>query len=206
MGERLAAGNTAIALLANSLATGAALIAIILSLGPVSGAHINPAVTLAAALRGELPWRETPVYLIAQLIGGIAGVTIAHLMFGLPLFSLSLHARSGTAQIFSEFIATFGLFLVIRGSLSRPAVLPFAVGAYITAAYWFTASTSFANPAVTIGRTLTPTYAGIAPSSAPAFIIAQVIGAALGTLLALTIHPAPSTTPAGAETPAPLTG
>ena len=183
MGERLAAGNTAIALLANSLATGAALIAIILSLGPVSGAHINPAVTLAAALRGELPWRETPVYLIAQLIGAIAGVTIAHLMFGLPLFSLSLHARSGTAQIFSEFIATFGLFLVIRGSLSRPAVLPFAVGAYITAAYWFTASTSFANPAVTVARSLTNTFTGIRPTDVAPFVAAQLFAALAATIV-----------------------
>jgi glycerol uptake facilitator-like aquaporin len=184
MGERLAAGNIAIALLANTLATGAALIAIILAFGPISGAHLNPAVTLADAWVGGIPWRESPAYILAQLAGAFAGVAAAHLMFGLPLFAASTRVRSGPAQIFSEFVATFGLLAVIWGChRTRPAVVPFAVGAYITAAYWFTASTSFANPAVTLARAATNTFAGIRAADVPAFIAAQLAGAFAATLL-----------------------
>src|SRR5882762_803595 len=153
MGGRLASGNLAIALLANTLATGAALVALILTLGTISGAHFNPAVTVADALRGGIAWREAPAYIVAQIAGAFSGVGAAHIMFGLPLFSLSLHARSGGAQLGSEFIATFGLLSVIWGcSRTRPTAVAFAVGAYITAAYWFTASTSFANGFVLPGR------------------------------------------------------
>jgi glycerol uptake facilitator-like aquaporin len=183
MGDRLADGNVAIALLANSLATGAALIAIILAFAPISGAHLNPAVTLADAWRGGIPWRDTPAYILAQLSGAFAGVAVAHLMFGLPLFTASTHGRTGPAQIFSEFIATFGLLAVIWGSTrTRPSATPFAVGAYITAAYWFTASTSFANPAVTLARSLTNTFAGIRPTDAAPFVGAQLAGAFAATL------------------------
>jgi len=184
MGERLAAGNFAIALLANTLATGAALIAIILAFGPISGSHLNPAVTLADAWTGGMAWRETPAYILAQLAGAFAGVAIAHRMFGLPAFMLSTHVRSGPAQVFSEFVATFGLFVVIWGCVrTRPSAIPFAVGAYITAAYWFTASTSFANPAVTVARALTNTFSGIRPIDVPAFVAAQLAGAFAATLL-----------------------
>jgi glycerol uptake facilitator-like aquaporin len=162
MGDRLAAGNVAIALLANTLSTGAALIAIILAFGPISGAHLNPAVSLADAWMGGIAWHETPLYVIAQMAGAFAGVVAAHVMFGLPLISASTHVRSGSAMIFSEFVATFGLLAVILGCVrSLPTAVPFAAGAYITAAYWFTASTSFANPAVTLARCLTNTFAGI---------------------------------------------
>lgn len=178
MGERLAAGNNAIALLANTLATGAALVALILTFGPISGAHFNPAVTLAAAWRGDFAWREAPVYLGAQLSGAFAGVIAAHAMFELPLLSASRHVRAGSAQVFSEFVATFGLLLVIWSCVRfRSSAVPFAVAAYITAAYWFTASTSFANPAVTFARSATDTFAGIRPSDAPAFVVAQLAGA-----------------------------
>ncbi|HEX4322916.1 MAG TPA: MIP/aquaporin family protein [Acidobacteriaceae bacterium] len=184
MGDRLAAGNAAIALLANTIATGAALIAIILAFGPVSGAHLNPAVTLADAWLGGIAWRETPVYILAQIAGALAGVAAAHGMFGLSVFSVSTHARSGPALAFSEFVATFGLMAVIWGcARSRPSIAPFAVGCYITAAYWFTASTSFANPAVTIARSLTNTFSGIRPQDAPAFLAAQLAGAFCATLL-----------------------
>jgi len=184
MGERLAAGNAAIALLANTLATGAALIAIILAFGPISGAHLNPAVTLADAWLGGISWRETPVYLAAQVTGAFAGVAVAHLMFGLAVVQVSSHARSGPEQMFSEFVATFGLLAVIWGcARSRPAAVPFAVGAYITAAYWFTASTSFANPAVTIARAMTNTFAGIRPDDVAGFVAAQLAGAFAATLL-----------------------
>jgi glycerol uptake facilitator-like aquaporin len=173
MGERLAGGNIAIALLANTIATGAALIAIILAFGPISGAHLNPAVTLADAWQGGIAWRETPTYIVAQLAGALTGVGVAHLMFGVALFSPSTHIRSGPAQIFSEFVATFGLLAVIWGcARQRRAAIPFAVGIYITAAYWFTASTSFANPAVTIARSFTNTFAGIRPVDASAFVAA----------------------------------
>src|SRR3984885_1424900 len=171
MAERLAGGSIALALLANTVATGAILVALILAFGSISGAHFNPAVTLADALEHGLPWREVPAYISAQTCGGFTGAAVAHLMFGLPLFSLSQHARSGAAQVFSEFIATFGLMAVILGcSRLRANAIPFAVGAYITAAYWFTSSTSFANPAVTLARAVSDTFSGIRPADAPAFI------------------------------------
>jgi glycerol uptake facilitator-like aquaporin len=184
MGERLAGGNVAIALLANTIATGAMLVALILTFGPVSGAHFNPAVTLADALKGGLAWRAVPAYLAAQIVGAFAGVAAAHLMFGEPLFFASRHVRAGGAQVFSEFVATFGLLAVIWGcARSRSPALPFAVGAYITAGYWFTASTSFANPAVTLARAASDTFSGIRPSDAPGFIVAQLAGAMAATLL-----------------------
>jgi len=184
MGERLAAGNTAIALLANTLATGAALVALILTFGPISGAHLNPAVTLADAWQRGIAWREAPVYILAQLGGAFMGVAAAHLMFGLPLFFASRHERSGGAQVFSEFVATFGLVAVIWGCVRfRSSAVPFAVAAYITAAYWFTASTSFANPAVTLARSASDTFAGIRPVDAPAFVLAQLAGAFTATAL-----------------------
>lgn len=182
MGERLAAGNTAIALLANTIATGAALAALILTFGPISGAHFNPAVTLTVAWQRGFAWREVPAYLLAQISGAFAGVAVAHIMFGLPLFFASHHNRSGSAQVFSEFVATFGLLAVIWGCVRfRPSAVPFAVAAYITAAYWFTASTSFANPAVTLARSASDTFAGIRPVDAPAFIVAQLAGAFVAT-------------------------
>ena len=184
MGERLAAGNIAIALLANSIATGAALVALILTFGPISGAHFNPVVTLADASQGGLRWRLVPVYIVAQTGGAIAGVWVAHAMFGERLLMVSTHTRSGVPQMFSEFVATFGLLAVIWGcSRRRSATVPFAVAAYITAAYWFTASTSFANPAVTVARALTDTFAGIAPTDVPGFVAAQLLGAAAATTL-----------------------
>lgn len=196
MGDRLAAGNVAIALLANSIATGAALIAIILAFGPVSGAHLNPAITLADAWQGGIAWRETPAYVLAQVSGAFAGVAVAHLMFGLPLFSVSTHVRSGPEQCFSEFVATFGLLIVIwRCARHRPSAVSFAVGAYIAAAYWFTASTSFANPAVTLARSLTNTFAGIRPSDTAGFISAQLAGAFLATFLSRKIQATEPSTP-----------
>lgn len=184
MGERLASGNVAIALLANTLATGAALVALILTFGPISGAHFNPAVTVADASQGGLSWREVPAYVMAQIVGGFAGVAAAHLMFGLPVLFASHHARAGAAQMFSEFVASFGLLAVIWGCVRfRSQVVPFAVAAYITAAYWFTASTSFANPAVTLARSFSDTFAGIRPNDAPGFIVAQLAGAMTATLL-----------------------
>jgi glycerol uptake facilitator-like aquaporin len=184
MGERLAGGNVAIALLANTLATGAMLVVLILTFGPISGAHFNPAVTLADASQGGIAWREVPGYILAQIVGALIGVAAAHLMFGEPLFSASQHARAGGAQLFSEFIATFGLVAVIWGcARQRSSAVPFAVAAYITSAYWFTASTSFANPAVTLARCLSDTFAGIRPVDVPGFIIAQLAGAAMATIL-----------------------
>jgi len=184
MAERLANGNTALALLANTAATGAALIALIISFAPLSGAHFNPVVTLSFALRHDLPWSEVPFYLLVQLAGGIAGVIAANLMFGLPAVFLSNHPRTGMAQLFSEFIATLGLLSVIlAASRSTVAVVAVAVGAYISAAYWFTASTSFANPAVTVARSLSDTFAGIRPADAPGFILAQLAGGIAATLL-----------------------
>lgn len=183
MGEQLAGGNAAIALLANSLATGAALVALILTFGPISGAQMNPAVTLSAALDGALPWREVPGYVAAQIAGAFVGVATAHLMFEQPVFFASQRARAGGAQLWSEFVASFGLLAVIWGcSRARPSATPFAVGAYITSAYWFTASTSFANPAVTLARTASDTFAGIRPADAPAFIAAQFAAAISATL------------------------
>ena len=184
MGERLAGGNVAVALLANTVATGAALVALILTFGPVSGAHFNPAVTLASASQGGLSARDAAGYLAAQLAGALAGVAAAHLMFGEPLFTASRHARAGAPQLFAEFVATFGLLSVVWGCARlRAGAAPFAVGAYITAAYWFTSSTSFANPAVTAARSLTDTFSGIRPADAPGFVAAQLAGAAAATLL-----------------------
>jgi len=184
MGERLAAGNVAIALLANTIATGAALVALILTFGPISGAHFNPAVTFVDAMEHGVSWKDAACYVPAQCLGGIGGAVAAHVMFRLPLISVSHHARAGSAQVFSEFVATFGLLSVIWGcSRLRSEMVAFAVGAYITAAYWFTASTSFANPAVTIARSLTDTFAGIRPSDVPWFIVAQFLGAVAATIL-----------------------
>jgi glycerol uptake facilitator-like aquaporin len=184
MGERLAGGNVAIALLANTIATGAALVTLILTFGPISGAHFNPAVSIASAVQGAIRWREAWAYMASQVLGAFGGVAIAHLMFSEPVFSISHHVRAGSAQAFSEFIATFGLLSVIWGvSRTRSEATPFAVGAYITAAYWFTASTSFANPAVTLARTVSDTFAGIRPVDALGFIVAQLIGAAAATML-----------------------
>ena len=178
MGERLAGGNVAIALLANTLATGAALVVLISVFGPISGAHFNPAVTLVMALRRELSWPLAAAYGLAQVVGAVGGVWLAHAMFGEAILQVSIKLRDGPSQALSEFVATFGLLATILGtSRFRPAFTPAAVGLYITAAYWFTASTSFANPAVTIARSLSDSFAGIAPSSAPAFIAAQVAGA-----------------------------
>lgn len=184
MGERLAGGSVAIALLANTLATGAVLVALILTLGPLSGAHFNPAVTLAAAWERALPLADVPPYLAAQVAGAFLGVAVANLMFDLPAYSLSQHARHGASQWLSEVVATFGLLSVIWGcARRRPEAAPFAVGAYITAAYWFTASTSFANPAVTMARAGSDTFAGIRPVDVPAFVVAQLLGAAAATAL-----------------------
>ncbi|HEV2802842.1 MAG TPA: MIP/aquaporin family protein [Pyrinomonadaceae bacterium] len=192
MGERLAGGSVALALLANTVATGAALVALILAFGSISGAHFNPAVTLADATQGGLRWRDVLVYLAAQTAGAFVGVAIAHLMFGEPLFSVSRHAREGGAQMFAEGVATFGLLSVIWGCARTrtPMAAPFAVPAYITAAYWFTSSTSFANPAVTLARTATDTFAGVRPADAPGFIAAQLLGAALATMLFRWLAPA----------------
>jgi glycerol uptake facilitator-like aquaporin len=184
MGERLSGGNVAIALLANTIATGAALVALITALGPVSGAHLNPAVSIAAASQGGLAWRDVPAYVAAQIAGAFAGVVAAHVMFGEPLLSASTHVRSGMPQLVSEFIATFGLLSVIWGcSRRQPNAVPIAVGAYITAAYWFTSSTSFANPAVTLARAASDTFAGIRPVDVPGFIAAQLLGATAATAL-----------------------
>jgi glycerol uptake facilitator-like aquaporin len=178
MGEQLAGGNAAIALLANTLATGAALIALILTFGPISGAHYNPLVSLAEATWGRLAWREVPLYAAVQVAGAFAGVAAAHLMFGHELFSASRHVRAGLPQVWSEFVATFGLVCVILATVrTRPAVVPFAVAAFITAAYWFTASTSFANPAVTLARAASDTFAGIFVNDVPGFLLGQVLGA-----------------------------
>lgn len=184
MAERLAGGNVALALLANALATGAGLIALILMFGAISGAHFNPVVSFSASMQKQLPWSQALAFSVAQIAGAILGVAIAHIMFDLPLFFASVHSRTGIAQWFSEFIATFGLLaVIISTSKSRPATTPFAVAAYIVAAYWFTASTSFANPAVTIARALTNTFAGIHPADVLGFILAQILGALAATLV-----------------------
>jgi glycerol uptake facilitator-like aquaporin len=191
MAERLSGGNAAIALLANTIATGAVLMCAIAALGSISGAHFNPAVSLAVALRNGLPWKDLPAYVAGQLLGAVAGVAIAHAMFGLPLFFVSRHMRSGPAQWFAEFVATFGLLVVIFGcSRVRSAFTPFAVAAYIVAAYWFTSSTSFANPAVTIARSLSDTFAGIRPQDAPGFVVAELLGAVSATLVFAWLAPA----------------
>jgi len=184
MGERLAGGNVALALLANSIATGAGLVALILTFGGVSGAHFNPAVTVADASRGGIAWRDVAPYVAAQVTGAFAGVAVAHLMFGLPVYTASEHVRSGIGQLVGEFIATFGLVSIIWGcSRTRASMTPFAIAAYITAAYWFTSSTSFANPAVTLARAASDTFAGIRPTDTPGFIVAQTLGAASATFL-----------------------
>jgi glycerol uptake facilitator-like aquaporin len=184
MAERLAGGNVALALLANTIATGAALVALILTFGPISGAHFNPVVSVADAIEGGLSWAETSAYSAAQFCGGVCGTILAHAMFSLPFVSVARHVRSGPAQFVSEFTATFGLLCVIWGcSRTRSTVIPFAVGSYITAAYWFTASTSFANPAVTVARALSDTFAGIRPIDVPLFIAAQFAGGIAATLL-----------------------
>jgi glycerol uptake facilitator-like aquaporin len=195
MGEKLAGGNVAIALLANTMATGAGLVALILTFGPISGAHFNPAVTLADASQGGVAWREVPGYIVAQVLGAFSGVAVAHFMFEQPaLFFASKHVRSGAAQLVSELVATFGLLAVIWGcARRRPGLVPFAVGAYIMAAYWFTSSTSFANPAVTLARAASDTFAGIRPADAPGFVIAQLIGAAAATALFRWLVPGPPT-------------
>lgn len=185
MGEQIAGGNIAVALLGNSIATGAALIALILTFAPISGAHLNPVITIADASQDGFPWREVPIYLAAQLVGAFVGVATAHFMFALPMFSASARARAGASQAFSEFVATFGLVLVVRGCGNlRPQRVAFAVAAYITAAYWFTSSTSFANPAVTLARSVSDTFVGIRPVDAPLFIVAQLAGGGAATILA----------------------
>jgi glycerol uptake facilitator-like aquaporin len=185
MAQKLAGGNVALALLCNAIPTGAILAVLILVFGPISGAHFNPAVTLAFSIRGELPWLLAAAYIIAQLIGALVGVWVAHLMFELPLFQLSITQRTGAGQWLAEAVATFGLLLTILGCAARtPSAIPYAVGLYITSAYWFTASTSFANPAVTIARSLSDTFAGIAPQGAPAFIVAQFAGAIVAVVVA----------------------
>jgi glycerol uptake facilitator-like aquaporin len=184
MGERLSNGNVALALLVNTIATGAVLVAIIFTFGPISGAHLNPVVTLSDAIEKGISWPHALKYMVVQISGGIIGTITAHLMFGLAPIVISQHARSGGSQFFSEFVATFGLVSVIWGcSRSRMSIVPFAVGAYISAAYWFTASTSFANPAVTIARSLSDTFAGIRPADVLPFVLAQLTGALAGTFL-----------------------
>lgn len=197
MAERLADGNVGLALLCNALATGAGLIALILTFGPISGAHFNPAVTLADAIEGGLSWRDVPAYVITQVVGAVLGVVLAHLMFSLPMVAYSTHERTGPAQWLAEFVATFGLLATIFGVSRRtPTATPFAVAAYIVAAYWFTASTSFANPAVTLARALTDSFAGIRPADVPGFVVAQLAGAVAAAFLFRWLVPA---------TPAPRT-
>jgi glycerol uptake facilitator-like aquaporin len=191
MGERLANGNVAIALLANSVATGAALVALILTFGPISGAHFNPAVSIADACESGLSWSQAGCYVFVPIIGALAGVGVADAMFGEPLYTWSQHARHGLPQLLSECVATFGLLCVIWGCVRhRPTAVPLAVGAYITAAYWFTASTSFANPAITIARAVTNTFSGIRPTDVPGFVGSQVVGAAAATMLFRWLTPA----------------
>jgi glycerol uptake facilitator-like aquaporin len=190
MAERLCGGNIGLALLANTIATGAALLALILTFGPISGAQFNPVVTLSDAIAGGMPWAETAPYIAAQLTGGCFGTLLANAMFGLLPVSISHHARGGVPQLLSEFVATFGLLCVIWGcSRSQPKLIAFAVGCYITAAYWFTASTSFANPAVTIARTLSDTFAGIRPGDVAGFVAAQLAGGIAATVLFRLLEP-----------------
>ncbi len=192
MGERLAGGNVAIALLANTLATGATLVTLIFTFGPISGAQFNPAVTLADASQGGMSWRDVPAYIAAQVAGAFTGIVAAHLMFGEALLQVSQHVRTGGGQLFSEFVATFGLLCVIWGCARlRAEAVPVAVGLYITGAYWFTASTSFANPAVTLARAFTDTFAGIRPLDVPGFIAAQLAGAFAATALCRWLVPSP---------------
>ncbi|SDJ48854.1 Glycerol uptake facilitator (Major Intrinsic Protein Family) [Bradyrhizobium sp. Rc2d] len=201
MAQKLAGGNVALALLCNTIATGAILVVLILMLAPISGAHFNPAVTLALALRGETSWTDAAIYLVAQVGGGIAGVEIAHLMFELPVLQRSLTERAGAGQWLAEAVATFGLLSTILGVRYRtPAAVPYAVGLFITSAYWFTSSTSFANPAVTIARALSDTFAGIAPRDVPGFIAAQFVGAVLAVVLARWLWSPASVKPNAAQT------
>lgn len=191
MGEQLAGGSVALALLANALATGAGLVVLISVLGPLSGAHLNPAVSLVEAAAGRLPWRTFGAYVVAQVVGALAGVVLAHGMFDHPLLTVSTHARTGAGPWLSEGVATFGLLIVVLGSARRsPERTPVLVGLYITSAYWFTASTSFANPAVTLARAFTDTFAGIRPSDVPAFLVAQLVGAGLAAVLWPRLDPA----------------
>jgi glycerol uptake facilitator-like aquaporin len=184
MAQKLSGGNVALALLGNTLATGAILVVMILVFGPLSGAHFNPAVSIAFGLRRELPWPNAAAYIVVQIIGALIGVWTAHLMFELPVWQVSVNVRTGAGQWLAEFVATFGLLITILGCVARtPAAVPYAVGLYITSAYWFTASTSFANPAVTIARSISDTFAGIAPSDAPEFILAQLAGMLLAVML-----------------------
>jgi glycerol uptake facilitator-like aquaporin len=184
MAQKLAGGNNALALLCNTLPTGAILTALILTFGPISGAHFNPAVSMAFALRRELSWLDAITYIVVQIVGAVIGVWIAHLMFELPVWQVSLNVRTGTGQWLAEFVATFGLLLTILGCVARtPAAVPYAAGLYITSAYWFTASTSFANPAVTVARSLSDTFAGIAPTGVAAFIAAQLVGMLMAVAL-----------------------
>ena len=184
MAQRLAGGNVALALLCNTIPTGAILVVLILIFGPISGAHFNPAVSIAFALRAELSWRNAALYIVVQIIGAIAGVWVAHLMFELPVWQFSITSRTGSGQWLAEAVATFGLLLTIFGCIARqPLAAPYAVGLYITSAYWFTASTSFANPAVTIARSLSDTFAGIAPADVMEFVAAQLIGMAIAVFV-----------------------
>jgi glycerol uptake facilitator-like aquaporin len=190
MAERLSGGNAALALLANAFATGGVLFCLVVAFGPISGAHFNPAVTLCDAWQRGMPWRDVPWYLAAQVGGALAGTAIADLMFGLPAFAPSHHARAGGPLWLGEFVATFGLLAVIWGCVrSKNALVPFAVAAYIVGAYWFTSSTSFANPAVTLARSLTDTFAGIRPADVPAFVVAQFFGALAATALFAWLSP-----------------
>jgi glycerol uptake facilitator-like aquaporin len=191
MGERLAGGNVAVALLANTVATGAGLVPLLLTFGPISGAHLNPAVTLSEAALGGRPWREVPGYITAQVAGAFGGVAVAHIMFGEPVLFASQHVRAGMPQLVSEFVATFGLLATIWGTVrTRPTAIPFAVGAYVTAGYWFTASTCFANPAVTLARAASNTFAGIRPADVGGFLAAQLAGAVAATALFAWLVPA----------------
>lgn len=202
MGEKLAGGNVAIALLANTLATGATLVTLIFTFGPISGAHFNPVVTLAEAFQGGIGWSDVPAYISAQVLGAFIGVGAAHLMFGEAFIQVSEHTRSGVGQLFSEFVATFGLLCVIWGCARlRSEAVPIAVGLYITGAYWFTASTSFANPAVTLARAFTNTFAGIRPVDAPGFIVVQLLGAFTATVLFRWLLPSVPTEAKEAEFP-----
>jgi glycerol uptake facilitator-like aquaporin len=193
MAEQLAGGNQAVALLGNTIPTGAILIVLITILGPVSGAHFNPAVTLVFAARGETPWSEVLPYIVVQCVGGVLGTVLAHLMFDLAPLAIGIKARSGPSQWLAEAVATFSLVLTILGGLRyAPTAIPWLVGLVITAAYWFTASTSFANPAVTLARGFTTTFAGIAMNHVPAFVIAQLVGAAIGALVSVALFPSPT--------------
>jgi glycerol uptake facilitator-like aquaporin len=200
MAERLAGGNQALALLGNTIPTGAILVVIITIFGPLSGAHFNPAVSLAFATRGEMPWREVAPYIVVQCAGGVAGTMVAHLMFDLAPLAIGIKGREGPSQLFAEAVATFTLVLTIFGGLRyAAAAVPWLVGLTITAAYWFTSSTSFANPAVTLARGFTATFSGIAIADVPGFILAQLVGAAIAVPVSLTLFPAPQRAAAGEE-------